>query len=143
MYNQVHQEQIAAGEATENIAEIPIGQEQVIAQEIPEVVDSLPPVEEFTAPVHKQVHEEQIVTEEMTQYIVENPALQDQVIVQDIPEVVERIQEPPVFVIPPMVEAASILAEYVQPAQVGDICTDNFTDEEFAQALVPLDTSSL
>ena len=41
----------------------------------------------------------------------------------------------------PMVEAASIVAEYVQPAQVGDIITDNLTNEEFAQALVPLDTA--
>ena len=47
----------------------------------------------------------------------------------------------PVFVTAPMVEAASFVAEYVQPAQVGDIITDNLTNEEFAQALVPLDTA--
>ena len=39
VYHQVHQEQIAAGETTENIAEIPVVQEQVIVQEIPDVVD--------------------------------------------------------------------------------------------------------
>ena len=51
------------------------------------------------------------------------------------------VSTPPVFVTAPMVEAASILAEYVQPAQVGNIITDNLTNEEFAQALVPLDTA--
>ena len=67
MNNQVHQGQIAAGETTENIAEIPVVQEQVIVQEIAEVVDSLRPVEEFTEPVYNQVHHEQIVAGEMTQ----------------------------------------------------------------------------
>ena len=47
---------------------------------------------------------------------------------------------PPLFMTAPMVEAAPVVAEYVQPAQVEDIIADNFTDEEFAQALVPLDT---
>ena len=42
VYNQVHQEQIAAGDTTENIAEIPVVQEQVIVQGIPDVVDPLP-----------------------------------------------------------------------------------------------------
>ena len=71
MYNQIHQEQIAAGETTENIAEIPVVQEQVIVQTIPKVVESLPPVEEFTEPVYNQVHQEQIVAGEMTLNIVE------------------------------------------------------------------------
>ena len=51
VYKQVHQEPIAAGETTENIADIPVEEEQAIVQEIPEVVGPLPPVEEFTAPV--------------------------------------------------------------------------------------------
>ena len=72
----------------------------------------------------------------MTQNVVENPAMQDQVIVQDIPEVVEWVQEPPVFVTAPMIEAAPVVAEDVQSAHVGDIIVD-----EFAQALVPLDTA--
>ena len=51
VYNQVHQEQIAADKTTENMAEIPVVQEQVIVQEIPEIVDLLPPVEEvYCAP---------------------------------------------------------------------------------------------
>ena len=41
-------EQIAASETTENIAEILFVQEQVIVHEIPDVVDSPPPVEELT-----------------------------------------------------------------------------------------------
>ena len=44
VYNQVHQEQIGAGETTPNIVEIPVVQEQVIVQEIPLVptVDWIP-----------------------------------------------------------------------------------------------------
>ena len=45
---------------TENFVEIPVVQEQVIVQAIPEVVVSLPPVEEFTGPGFNQVHHEQI-----------------------------------------------------------------------------------
>ena len=41
----------------------------------------------------------------------------------------------------PVFVTASFVAEYVQPAQFGDIITDNLTNEEFAQALVPLDTA--
>ena len=88
---EVHQEQIAAGETTENIAEISVVQEQVTVQEIPEasqVVDLLPPVEEFAEPVYHQVHHEQIVAGEMTQNIIGNSA-----VVQEIPPDVEQIQE--------------------------------------------------
>ena len=93
LYNQANQEQIAAGETTENIAEIPVVQEQVIVQEIPDVVDSLPPVEEFTEPVHNQVHHERLVAGEMTQHTIGTSAVQQQMIVQEIPPVVEQIQE--------------------------------------------------
>ena len=111
----------------------------MIVQATPEVVDSLPPVQEFTEPGYNQVHHEQIVAGEMTQDILGNSAMQDQVIVQDIPEVVKRIQEPPVLM--SMTETALVVAEDVQSDQVGDIISDNFTDEGFAQALVPLDTA--
>ena len=40
VYSQVHQEQIVAGEMTQNIIENSVVQEQVIVQEIPEFVDS-------------------------------------------------------------------------------------------------------
>ena len=93
VYDQVNQEQNAAGETTENIAEIPVVQEQVTVQDIPEVVDSLPPVEEFTEPGYHQVHHEQIVAGEMTQNIIGNSAVQEQAIVQEIPPDVEQIQE--------------------------------------------------
>ena len=59
----------------------------------PQIVGSLPPLEEFDAPVYNPSHQEQIVAGMTTQHRIENPAVQDQVIVQDIPEVVERIQE--------------------------------------------------
>ena len=78
----------------------------------------------------------------MTQNIIENSAVQDQVIVQDTPEVVERIQEPAVLVTAPMIETAPVVAADVQSAPVADIIADNFTDEEFAHALVPLDTAT-
>ena len=61
VYNQVHQEQIAAVQTTENIAEIPVVQEQVVIQEIPDVIVPLPPIEEFTEPVYSQVYQEQII----------------------------------------------------------------------------------
>ena len=41
VYNQVHQEQIVAGEMTQNIIENPAVQEQVIVQEIPPVVERI------------------------------------------------------------------------------------------------------
>ena len=44
VYDQVHQEQFAAGEMSENMVEFPVVLEQVIVQAIPEVVGSLPPV---------------------------------------------------------------------------------------------------
>ena len=60
VFYQVHQEQSAAGEMTENtIANFPVVQEQVIIQAILRVVGSLPPGEVFAAPVYHQVHHEQ------------------------------------------------------------------------------------
>ena len=73
MYNHILQEQIVARMATQHRVENPSVQEQVIIQEIPQVstgeriqeqilasapqvVVSLPPFEEFTAPVYNQVH---------------------------------------------------------------------------------------
>merc|ERR1712136_442617 len=89
VFNQIHQEQIAAGETTMSTAEIPVVKEQVIVQEIPEVVAPPPPVEEFTEPVYNPVHQEQIVAGAVTQTIIENSVVQEQVIVQEIPEVVD------------------------------------------------------
>ena len=61
----------------------------------PQVVGSLPPFEEFDAPVYNRILQEQIVAGEMTQHRVENPSVQEQVIIQEIPQVSigERIQE--------------------------------------------------
>ena len=88
VHNQVNQEQIPAGDTTENIAEIPVVQEQVILQEIPDVVDSLPPDEKFSERVYNLVHQDQLVTGEMTLSIVEHPAVQEQATVQEIPQYV-------------------------------------------------------
>ena len=65
----------------------------VVEASAPQVLLSLPPFEEFSAPVYNQDHQEQIVAWEMTQNVVENPAVQEQVIVHEIPPVFERIQE--------------------------------------------------
>ena len=46
VYDHVHRELFAVGETAANLVEIPVVQEQVIVQAIPEVVDSLPPVDE-------------------------------------------------------------------------------------------------
>ena len=53
----------------------------------PQVVGSLPPLEEFDEPVYNQIHQEQIAAGETTQNTVENPAVQEQVVVQEIPQV--------------------------------------------------------
>ena len=45
------------------------------------------------------------------------------------------------FVTAPTTGTAPVVAEDAQSVQVGDIISDNFTDEEFAQALGPLDTA--
>ena len=86
VYDHVHQEQIAACELTESIVEIPVVQEQVILQEIPDVFVPLPPVEEFSAPVYHQVHQEQIAASEITEQIAEFPVVHEQVIVGLRPE---------------------------------------------------------
>ena len=85
MYFPVHQEQFSAGEMTENIAEIPVVQEQVIVQAIPRVVGSLPPVDGFTGPV-AQVHQELLSANEMTENIADFPVVHEQVIVWLRPE---------------------------------------------------------
>ena len=54
VFNQVHQEPLAAGEIPENIAKIPVVPEQVLVQAVPRFVGSLPPVDEFTACVARR-----------------------------------------------------------------------------------------
>ena len=60
----------------------------------PCVVGSLPPVEEFSAPVYDHVHQEQFAAGDITENLVEIPVVQEQVIVQAIPQVVDSL--PPV-----------------------------------------------
>ena len=76
VYNQVNQEQIAAGETTENIAEIPVVEEQVNIQDIPhapQVVDSSPPLEDFAVQPYVPLHEfpEVQVAERIQEQIIE------------------------------------------------------------------------
>ena len=86
VYDQVHQEQFAAGEMSEKSAEFPVVHEQVIVQAFPVVVGSLPPVEGFTGPVFAQVHQEQLSASEMTVDIAEIPVVHQQVIAGMRPE---------------------------------------------------------
>ena len=65
----------------------------LLCKEIPDVFVPLPPVEDFTVPVHSPVHQEQIVAGEITQNIDGNFAVQDTGDRSNIPPVVERIQE--------------------------------------------------
>ena len=79
----------------------------------PQVVVSLPPFEEFTAPVYNQVHQEQIVAGEVTLNIVGNPAVQEQVIVQEIPQAPQVVDSFPVdFPIPPVLDDEQMLLRY-------------------------------
>ena len=87
VYNQIHQEKIIAEEITQHRVGNPAVQEQVFVHGIPQVpqfVDSFPPLKEFVAPMCNQVLQEQIVA-----------TVQPHVRFQEIPEiqVVERIQE--------------------------------------------------
>ena len=49
----------------------------------PQVVGSLPPLDEFVAPGYNRIHQEQIVAGETTQNTFENPVVQEQVVVQE------------------------------------------------------------
>ena len=69
VFNQVHQEQLAGGEAFSRVAH------------------SLPP-EEFTEPVYSPVHQEQFSAGDTTENIVNFPVVQEQVLVQAIPRLV-------------------------------------------------------
>ena len=57
MYNQIHQEQIVAGETTQNIVENPAVQEQVIVQEIPRVSIVAQVQEQTVEPIEVLPHE--------------------------------------------------------------------------------------
>ena len=63
----------------------------------PLVVGSLPPLEEFDAPVYDQIHQEHIVAGEMTQHRVGNPAVQEHVIVQEIPQAPQVVDSSPLL----------------------------------------------
>ena len=81
VFHQVHQEQLAGGGTTENIAISPVVLEQG-------VVGSLPPAEEFTEPVFTAFHQEQFSAGDTIENISVFPVVQEQVLVQAIPRLV-------------------------------------------------------
>ena len=81
VFHQVHQEQLAGGDTTENISIFPVVLEQG-------VVGSLPPAEEFTEPVFTAFHQEQFSAGETIENIPDFPVVQEQVLVQAIPRLV-------------------------------------------------------
>ena len=109
-------------ETTENIEEILVVQEQAIVQEILDVVVPLPPVEEFTEPVH-QVHQERIVTGEVMHNIIGNSAVQEQVIVQELPPIAEQTQET-IDVASSITEMLGVLCATPVGPQIGDVGFD-------------------
>ena len=66
----------------------------MLVQAPPRVVDSLPPVAEFTGPVYDQVYQEQFSAGETAANIANFPVVQEQVLVQAIPRLVGSL--PPV-----------------------------------------------
>ena len=127
VFDQVHQEQLAAGEITENIVESPVVPELVIVQAIPHV-GSLPPVEEVTRPVYNLVHQEQFSAGETTENIAKIPVVQEQVLFQAIPRFVGSfppVEEFTAYVArrpPPLVEVRpSVRAQRHVVEQLADI----------------------
>ena len=94
VFDQVRQEQLAAGEIPENMVDIPVVHEQVFVQASPRVVGSLPPYEVVAAPVFDQVHQEQLAAGVIPENMLEIPVVREQVIVQAVPRVVGSL--PPV-----------------------------------------------
>ena len=64
----------------------------------PLVVGSLPPMEEFDAPVYDQIRQEKFVAGEMTEHRVGNPPVQEQVVVQEIPQAPQVVDSSPLLV---------------------------------------------
>ena len=110
-------------ETTQNIAGIPDVQEEVMVQEILNVVVPLPPVEEFTEPVHNPVHQERIVAGEITHNIIGNSAVQEQVIVQELPPIAEQTQET-IDVVSSITEMPGVQCATPVGPQTGDVGFD-------------------
>ena len=79
VFHHVHQEQLAGGDTTVNIAVSPVVLEQG-------VVGSLPPAEEFTVPVFTAFHQEQFPAGEATEKFATIPIVHEQVILGVRPE---------------------------------------------------------
>ena len=122
MYNQVHQEQIVAGEMTLNIVEHPVVQEQVIVQENSEL-QVMERIQEQIVETTKEVPRERVQQRTVEQFVrMLVPQMQEQVIVQEIPQAVDSFP---------------LLAEFVapdgQPSPSGTNCCDNTTTYSFSR----------
>ena len=94
VYNQVHQEQIAAGETTQNIVETPVVKEQVIVQEIfqaPQIIDPLLLLEDVAAQIDATV-QQHVIFQEIPQVQVMG-RIQEQIVepIEVLPH--ERVQQ--------------------------------------------------
>ena len=93
VYNQIHQEQIVAGETTQNIVQNSAVQEHEIVQENSEL-QVMERIQEQIVEITKEVPQERVQQRTVEQIVrVPVPQIQEQVVVQEIPQVVERIQE--------------------------------------------------
>ena len=108
VFHQVHQEQLAGGDTTEDIAVSPVVLEQG-------VVGSLPPAEEFTEPVFTAFHQEQFSAGETIENISVFPVVQEQVLVQAIPRLVGS--SPPVDEFTACVAMRPLPLVEVQPSE--------------------------
>ena len=89
VYDQVHQEQIVAGEMTLNIVENPVVQERVIVQENSEL-QVMERIQEQIVETTKEVPWERVQQRTVEQIVrMPVPQIQEQVIVLEIPQVVD------------------------------------------------------
>ena len=100
MYNQIYQEQIVAGETTQNTFENQAVQEQVIVQENSEL-QVMERIQEQIVEIAKEVPQERVQQRTVEQIVrVPAPQIQEQVIVQEIPQVVDSFPPLQEFVAP-------------------------------------------
>ena len=101
VFHQVHQEQLAGGDAISRVAH------------------SLP-VEEFTEPVYNPAHQQQFSAGDTTENIANFPVVQEQVLVQAIPRVVGSL--------PPVHEFTGPVAQVHQEQLSASEMTENIAD---------------
>ena len=127
--NQVHRERFSASELPENIADIPVVQEQVvvqvIVQTIPRVAGTLPPIAKFTVPAYSPVHQEQFSAGDTSENFANIPVVQDQFLVQAIPRVVGSL--------PPVQEFTAYVAR--RPSPLAEVWPSERAQRHFMEDL--------